>query len=146
MKGPDFSENDEAKIVSEINVTPLVDIMLVLLIIFMLVSTFVAKEAIEVELPHAATGKEIERKTLSILVSQGGDYYLSGKKFETIEDLGTQVKFEKTQSDEVQVVISADRKVNHGKVVDIIDLVRQLEIYDFAINVEYDEEALKQVK
>ena len=80
MKGPDFSDNDDQKIVSEINVTPLVDIMLVLLIIFMLVSTFVAKQAIEVDLPHAATGKEIERKTLSILVSQGGDYYLSGKK------------------------------------------------------------------
>jgi biopolymer transport protein ExbD len=146
MKGPDFSENDESKIVSEINVTPLVDIMLVLLIIFMLVSTFVAKEAIEVDLPHAATGKEIERKTLSILVSQQGDYYLSGRKFETIEDLGTQVKQEKSENKEVQVVISADRKVNHGKVVDIIDLVRQLEIYDFAINVEYDEEALKQIK
>lgn len=146
MKGPDFSENDDSKIVSEINVTPLVDIMLVLLIIFMLVSTFVAKEAIEVDLPHAATGKEIERKTLSILVSQQGDYYLSGRKFETIEELGTQVKQEKSGNKEIQVVISADRKVNHGKVVDIIDLVRQLEIYDFAINVEYDEEALKQIK
>ena len=146
MKGPDFSQNDESNIVSEINVTPLVDIMLVLLIIFMLVSTFVAKEAIEVDLPHAATGKEIERKTLSILVSQQGDYYLSGKKFGTIEDLGTQVKTEKAHNKEIQVVISADRKVNHGKVVDIIDLVRQLEIYDFAINVEYDEEALKQIK
>lgn len=146
MKGPDFSENDDIKIVSEINVTPLVDIMLVLLIIFMLVSTFVAKEAIEVDLPHAATGKEIERKTLSILVSQTGDYYLSGKKYETVEDLGTQIKTEKHGNKEVQVVISADRKVQHGKVVDIIDLVRQLEIYDFAINVEYDEEALKQLK
>jgi len=146
MKGPDFSDNDDQKIVSEINVTPLVDIMLVLLIIFMLVSTFVAKQAIEVDLPHAATGKEIERKTLSILVSQGGDYYLSGKKYETIEDLGVQIKSEKHGSKDIQVVISADRKVQHGKVVDIIDLVRQLEIYDFAINVEYDEEALKQLK
>jgi len=146
MKGPDFSENDDQKIVSQINVTPLVDIMLVLLIIFMLVSTFVAKEAIEVDLPHAATGKEIERKTLSVLVSQKGDYYLSGKKYETVEDLGTQIKTEKHGNKDIQVVISADRKVQHGKVVDIIDLVRQLEIYDFAINVEYDKEALKQLK
>lgn len=143
MSSPEFNENEESNVISQINVTPLVDIMLVLLIIFMLVSSFVAKEAIEVDLPHAATGKEIERKTLSILVSKEGEYYLSGRKFETVSDLSTELKKEKSESPQIQVVISADRMVYHGKVVDVIDLIRQLEIYDFAINVEYDEEALK---
>lgn len=143
MSGHDLNEQENNRIVSDINITPLVDIMLTILIIFMLVSSFVAKEAIEVDLPHAATGKETERKTLSILISKEGEYYLSGKKFETALDIGTELKKEKSENPQIQVVISADRLVYHGKVVDIIDLIRQLEIYDFAINVEYDEEALK---
>ncbi|MBP7432556.1 biopolymer transporter ExbD [bacterium] len=143
MSSHDFNEQEDNRIVSEINVTPLVDIMLTILIIFMLVSSFVAKEAIEVDLPHAATGKETERKTLSILVSKEGEYYLSGKKYETASEIGSELKREKNDNPQIQVVISADRLVYHGKVVDIIDLIRQLEIYDFAINVEYDEEALK---
>jgi biopolymer transport protein ExbD len=143
MSSHDFNEHESSGVISQINVTPLVDIMLVLLIIFMLVSSFVAKEAIEVDLPHAATGKEVERKTLSILVSKEGEYYLSGKKYETAAEIGSELKREKNDNPQIQVVISADRLVYHGKVVDIIDLIRQLEIYDFAINVEYDEEAIK---
>lgn len=143
MSQSDFNENQDNGVISQINVTPLVDIMLVLLIIFMLVSSFVAKEAIEVDLPHAATGKEIERKTLSVLISKDGEYYLSGKKYETVSQISDELKREKEGNKSIQVVISADRLVQHGKVVDIIDLIRQLEIYDFAINVEYDEEALK---
>lgn len=143
MAGNDFNGNENNGTISSINVTPLVDIMLVLLIIFMLVSSFVAREAIEVDLPHAATGKEIEKKTLSILVSKDGDYYISGKKTADIRSLADELKNEKAQNSEIQVVISADRTVQHGKVVDIIDLIRQIGIYNFAINVEYDEEALK---
>ena len=143
MSGHEFNENEESGVISQINVTPLVDIMLVLLIIFMLVSSFVAKEVIEVDLPQASTGKDSERKTLSILISKEGDYYLSGKKYETVLQISDELKNEKQDNSQIQVVISADRQVYHGKVVDIIDLIRQLEIYDFAINVEYDEEALK---
>jgi biopolymer transport protein ExbD len=143
MSGHEFNENEESGIISQINVTPLVDIMLVLLIIFMLVSSFVAKEVIEVDLPQASTGKDSERKTLSILISKEGDYYLSGKKYETVLQISDELKNEKRNNPQIQVVISADRLVYHGKVVDIIDLIRQLEIYDFAINVEYDEEALR---
>ena len=146
MAGTDFEKNEGNEIISSINVTPLVDIMLVLLIIFMLVSSFVAKEAIEVDLPQAATGKETERKTISILISKEGDYYLSGTKKENVEDLGSEIKYLRSQNPEIQVIIAADRMVHHGKVVDIIDLIRQLDIYDFAINVEYDEEALKQLQ
>jgi len=146
MSKAEFHDKEESGIISQINVTPLVDIMLVLLIIFMLVSSFVAKETIEIDLPQAATGKETERKTVSILISKEGDYYLSGSKKESVEALGIEIKSLKSENAELQVIIAADRAVQHGKVVDIIDLIRQLDIYDFAINVEYDEEALKQLQ
>ncbi len=137
MAGFDKQGGDE--IISAINVTPLVDIMLVLLIIFMLVSTFVAKEAIEVELPHAATGKEIEQKTVSVLISKDGDYYVSGTKYDSYASLKGRLEEEKKADATIQVVISADKEVRHGSVVKVVDMVRRLEIYKFAINVDYDE-------
>lgn len=79
MAGFDNNDND---IISSINVTPLVDIMLVLLIIFMLVSSFVVKEAIDVDLPHAATGSEVENESVSVVISKEGDFYLAGKRGE----------------------------------------------------------------
>ncbi len=64
------SNHNDDEIITDINVTPLVDIMLVLLIIFMLVSTFVEINEIKVELPEAATGETANVKSLSISISK----------------------------------------------------------------------------
>ena len=66
-------------IISEINVTPLVDIMLVLLIIFMLTANLIAKQAIEVELPRASQATALNPTTLAITVTRDGALYLNGK-------------------------------------------------------------------
>jgi biopolymer transport protein ExbD len=139
MAGFDNRNNDD--IIANINVTPLVDIMLVLLIIFMLVSTFMLKEAIEVELPHAATSKEVNKKTLSIIISKSGEYFVGDKRMESFEGLRARMADEKKSDPELQVIISADRQVLHGTVVEVIDMIRRLELYNFAINVEYEAEA-----
>ncbi len=130
-------ESNEDDIISNINITPLVDIMLVLLIIFMLVSTVVDFSAIEVELPHAATGEEIHNKSVSIMISKTGDYYLAGKKVVSAEELQEKLGLKKQEFPQIQVVISADKKTYHEDIVRVIDIVRKLEIKGFAINVEY---------
>jgi len=127
---------DETEIIADINVTPLVDIMLVLLIIFMLVSTFVSFAEIDVELPEAATGEDARTETLSIAISKTGDYYLSGKKAVSFEALMTRIRQDRADHPDLQVVISADKMVYHGEVVRVIDRLREMEIYNFAINVE----------
>lgn len=139
-----FHDSDNDRIISSINVTPLVDIMLVLLIIFMLVSSFITEEVIEVELPHAATGDETERETVSVTISEKGEYFLAGKRKKSLEDIKSDLKERKSEAKDLQLIISADRNARHGRVVDIIDLIRKLEIYDFAINVEYNEEEIRQ--
>jgi len=130
-----FQDSDD-EITGAINVTPLVDIMLVLLIIFMLVSSFSQKEAIEVDLPQASTGGKVKDEALSILLSKKGEYFLSGKKLESIDELKTILKRKRAANPDIQVIISADEKVYHGKVIKIIDTIRELQIYKFAINVE----------
>jgi biopolymer transport protein ExbD len=130
-----IQENND-DIISGINITPLVDIMLVLLIIFMLVSSIVDFHAIKVELPHAATGEEIKNETVSVMILQNGDYYLAGKKINSFEDLRTNLEIRKKNNPDVQVAISADKKTFHEEVVRVIDIVRKLDIKSFAINVE----------
>jgi biopolymer transport protein ExbD len=130
-------DNGGDEIIASINMTPLVDISLTILVIFMLVSTFIAKEAIEVELPHAATGAEIDKKTVSILISKEGDYYIGAAQMADFSALRDRMAAEKGSDPSLQVIISADRQVQHGTVVEVIDMLRRLELYNFAINVEY---------
>ena len=132
--------DDDNDIISGINVTPLVDIMLVLLIIFMLVSTFVDFTSIKVELPHAATGEALHTETVSVMISREGDYYMAGKKISSLDQLRILLEGKKKENPGIQVIISADRKVYHEKVVGLIDLIRKVGILKFAINVELIDE------
>src|ERR1700682_2773822 len=66
-------------IIADINVTPLVDIMLVLLIIFMLTANLIAKQAIEVELPRASQSTTLNPTTLAVTLPREGALYLNGK-------------------------------------------------------------------
>jgi biopolymer transport protein ExbD len=132
----DSSTDNDDDIISGINVTPLVDIMLVLLIIFMLVSTLTDFTSIKVELPHAATGDALHTETVSVMLSKEGGCYLSGKKIESVARLGAYLTDKKKENPDIQVIISADRKVYHEKVVEVIDLLRKIGIFKFAINVE----------
>ena len=66
-------------LITDINVTPLVDIMLVLLIIFMLTAHLIARQAIEVKLPKAAQGGTMPPTTLAVTLTREGRIFLNGK-------------------------------------------------------------------
>ena len=133
------SGGDENSITS-INVTPLVDITLVLLIIFMVTATFIVTPAIKVELPKAVTAESSDPQTFSIVVSKEGGLYLNGAP--TTEDqVESYIKERLTNTPDLQVIISADKMVYHGTVVHLIDLVRRNGVSKFAINVEAEKEA-----
>ncbi|MBS2025252.1 MAG: biopolymer transporter ExbD, partial [Deltaproteobacteria bacterium] len=67
MAGGGMDPGDDG--INEINVTPLVDIMLVLLIIFMVTASYIVKDSIEVELPRAANGGETTNKTFAVMIT-----------------------------------------------------------------------------
>ena len=135
MAGGASFGGDDDEAITGINVTPLVDIMLVLLIIFMVASTYIVKPSIEVDLPKAATGGDAMDTTISIVIAPDGTLFLNGEP--TTED-GIAAKcatVSKTDKD-AQAIIAADKATPHGKVVRIIDLVRQNGVMKFAINIE----------
>jgi biopolymer transport protein ExbD len=132
--------NKDDDIISDINITPLVDIMLVLLITFMLVSTLVDFSAINVELPKAATGEDAEIESIAVVVTKAGRYFVAGNPVNSFDELRETLKSKKEQNPGIQTIISADKNVSHGHVVKIIDLVRKLDILKFSISVELSEE------
>lgn len=132
--GASFGGGDDEGI-NDINITPLVDIMLVLLIIFMVASTYIVKPSIEVDLPKAATGGDAMDTTLSIVVSADGELFLNGDPT-TEEAIAAKCKAVAGADGDAQAIIAADKATPHGRVVRIIDLVRQNGVMKFAINIE----------
>ena len=133
----DVLDDDDAMITG-INVTPLVDIVLVLLIIVMVTATYIVKEAIEVELPRAAHSGEATGTTLAIILTKEGDIYLNGTKAEESE-LRTRAHEAVAANGDVRAIISADKNSLHGAVVHIIDVVKGEGISKFAINIEKEQ-------
>ena len=124
------NENDE--IISAINVTPLVDIVLVLLIVLMVTSSYLVSKSISVELPKASTG-EATNPTLSISLDVSGKLYLDGQQTEEAA-LQQRIRAAYQADHDVKAVISADGRVTHSQVVSIIDMLRREKITKFAIN------------
>lgn len=129
------AQDDSDEIISDINVVPLVDIVLVVLIIFMLTANLIAQQSIQVELPEAATGEGVEPTTLALTLTTDGDLYLNGQITDE-EGLRAYLPEVVKTDPEAQAVIAADKAVNHGRVIGLIDLIRQLGVYKFALNID----------
>ncbi len=133
MAGGGSDQGDDG--INDINVTPMVDIMLVLLIIFMVTATYIVKEAIEVQLPRAAHAGEATGTTLALVLTKEGDLYLDGVKVG--EDvLRARVREAVAKDRDARALISADKAALHGAVVHLIDVVKGDGISKFAINIE----------
>ncbi len=115
-------EGDD-EMISGINVTPLVDIVLVLLIIFMVTATYIVREAIEVDLPRAAHAGEAVGSTLAVVLTREGAIYLDGVMRSDAE-LAARAREAVARDREARAIISADRGAMHGSVVHVIDVVK----------------------
>jgi biopolymer transport protein ExbD len=116
-------------------VTPLVDIMLVLLIIFMLTAHVIAKQAIEVELPKAVQGSTTQPTTLAVMLTREGRLYLNGKEA-TPDGLRAEIRDAVKKDPKTQVIIAGDKNVSHGRVVWVLDVVKSLGVGSFAIQID----------
>jgi biopolymer transport protein ExbD len=132
------SSSDEA--ITGINVTPLVDITLVLLIIFMVTASYIVKESIEVDLPRAAAGGETVGETLAFAVDAKGALFLDGRPVER-EAARAAVREAVARSPDARALIGADRAVPHGEVVSLIDLVKGEGLAKFAIQIVHEDRA-----
>jgi biopolymer transport protein TolR len=126
---------DDDDLISGINVTPLVDVVLVLLIIFMVTATYIVRASIEVQLPRVAHGGEAVGTVLAVVLTKEGEVFLDGVR-RSDDELTARTRQAVAKDPEARVIISADRGALHGAVVHVIDLVRGAGATRFAIHVE----------
>ena len=130
----------EEGLFADINVTPLVDITLVLLIIFMVTAPMIVNNpSIKVELPKAATGDETLKSTLALTLQReaAGGYtlYANGEKTDEMK-VRTQIPEMLSKNKDLQAIIAADKGIAYGDVVHIVDLVKSLGVHKFALNTD----------
>lgn len=133
MAGQSSEDSDDA--ITGINIIPLVDIVLVLLIVFMMTASFIVAPAVKIELPTVSKADEPPPKSLHFLVDLNGGYFLNEKPIAAATVVPLVVK-ELAINPELQVLLSADKGVAYGQVIELLDLVRTGGVKKFAISVE----------
>lgn len=135
--GANFSDDDET--ISAINVTPFVDVMLVLLIIFMVTANYLNSQAINLSLPQAVTGETTEGSSsnLGFSINRESEFFLDGEAV-ALNELPALIEKRKASGQALQALIAADQATPHGAVIKLIDIIRKSGITDFAINVEVE--------
>lgn len=119
-----------------INVTPLVDVVLVLLVVLMVSASYLAARAIPVDLPRGATG-EVQEAPLAVSIDARGALFLDAVPIGA-DELRRRIR-ERRAKGELRALIAADGAVPHRDVVGVIDLLRQEQVVQFAINVNPSE-------
>ncbi|MFT4622072.1 MAG: biopolymer transport protein ExbD [Myxococcota bacterium] len=122
-------------IIADINITPFVDIILVVLIIFMVTATTIVQSSIKVNLPDAATGEATESTSLGLTLLTDGSLLLDGESIGP-DRLRERLRDAKRGDAGVVCLIAADRAVAHGRVIWLIDLIRSEGIAKFALNID----------
>jgi biopolymer transport protein ExbD len=124
--------------ISEINVTPLVDVVLVLLVIFMVTAPLIAAQGILVDSPKASTGVPVQ-STLNLAITEEGALIVSSDKGETrfsaADRRGASRLLREFHAShpESKAVIAGDKDISHGAVMEVIDMVRAAGIEKFAL-------------
>jgi biopolymer transport protein ExbD len=125
--------NDE-DLISGINVTPLVDVTLVLLIIFMVTAKIIVSQGMPMDLPKAASGEELQT-VFSVELSADGQTRVDSQGVPSDEAISDLAKKAHLKNKDLRAVIRADKKVEHGRVIHVLDLLKQSGIAKIAFAV-----------
>ena len=130
-----FKSDSNDDVLSEINVVPLVDVILVVLIIFMVTAPMIMKPSINVNLPKAGAGDATVPSKLNITISADGTLNLDGKPADD-QQVQSAATAESQKNPDIQAIISADKDVPHGRVVSVLDIVKAAGVKKFAISID----------
>jgi biopolymer transport protein ExbD len=130
--GANVDGNDDA--IVGINVTPLVDVTLVLLIIFMVTAKHIASMSVPLDLPKAATGSEVQ-VVFSVSLAADGRTEVDSQPQPNDDALLPLARAAHQKNPDIRAVIKADAAVPHGRVIHILDLLKQAGVSKIAFAV-----------
>ena len=135
-----FSSDDSNQgEITEINITPFVDVVLVLLVIFMVTAPMMIKSAMELKLPAAENTDLIAPETLGVTILKSGNIMVNGSLISP-DDLKIKIKKSINLNPKTQIIIVADKLATHGMVIELIDLIKGSGATNFAFQVEKKKE------
>ena len=121
-------------IITDINITPMVDIMLVLLIIFMVTANFLKKDSININLPKVAAADSNVRESTQVAMSKDGKFYLDGRvvtESYLVQSLTKEAKYRPN----LRVTLSADESISYGSVSRLMGRMRKGGVTKIALSV-----------
>ncbi len=125
-------DSDDA--ITGINVTPLVDVTLVLLIIFMVTAKLIVSQSVPLDLPKAASGTEVQ-VVFSVVLAADGTTQIDGKTVANDDMILPAAKDAHIKNNELRAVIKADSAVPHGRVIHVLDILKQAQVSKIAFGV-----------
>jgi len=131
----EFDPEEES--ITGINVTPLVDITLVLLIIFMVTARFISEPSVGVKLPKSSQSNktEVTDNNVFLTIDVKHEIYLNGKRVQ-IKDLQGEMASLLKAKPNMNLIVRADRNVTHGEVIEALDQARAAGVTQFGFAVE----------
>ena len=113
-----FSDTDSSA--TEINISPLIDVVFILLIFFIVTTVFVDETGLEVSKPRASTAQDLEKNSILIAVTANGQVYQGGRNI-GVSGVRSVVSALLEGADDIPVIIMGDAQANHGIIVKVID-------------------------
>ena len=126
--------DDDDGLIAGINVTPLVDVTLVLLIIFMVTARIIVSQGMPMDLPKSASGEALQT-VFSVELTADGKTRIDSEVVGDDDALVPLAKKAKAKNKDLRAVIRADKKVEHGRVIHVLDLLRRSGIAKIAFAV-----------
>lgn len=117
---------------AEINLTPMMDVIFIMLIFFIVTTSFIKETGIEINRPVAATAQHMEHGNIMIAVSTAGAVWIDGRQVDILA-LRANVERLRAESPESAVIIQADEAANIGVLVQVMDQVRLAGVLNMAI-------------
>jgi biopolymer transport protein ExbD len=119
-----FQTNDDNEIVASINVTPLVDIMLVLLVIFMVTAKLITQQGVPMDLPRAASAGATQ-SVLTVSLDESGRVFADGRPLKSDDELRSVATDANRKNPELRTVLQAAGGARHSSVLHVLDELRQ---------------------
>lgn len=138
MAGSSLYQDDESPGITDINVTPFVDVVLVILVVFIVTAKLIVARGVEIDKPKASTGGDVQ-STLRISVKENGELFVNGDKFATDAEAIVRIKQIAAATTKPKAIIAGSRNGAYGNVMRAIDLVQQAGVTGIALeNVPLD--------
>lgn len=127
-----YSHTEQQSSAANVNLTPLIDVVFILLIFFLVTASFTKEAGIDVNRPTAQTAVRQEHGNLVIAISKNGDIWIDNQKVD-IRTIRAHIEHLHAQNPEGTVIILADKDSRTGATVDVLDQVRLAGVSNVAL-------------